>query len=238
MTLGVEIEGMSFGYPGQSLLFSGLDLRLPTGIALAVLGPNGRGKSSLLRLLSGLERPLRGRIRIAGLDLSQAPAREVARLVGMVAQSSDRHFLRARVIEEVALGARTLGLADPETLAQGALDRLGIADLAGCHPLDLDAGQRRLVALAAAITHGPRLLLLDEAQRGLDRLNRACLERLIGAEAARGTTVLAVTHDTDFARQIAENFLVVSQAGVEQKAGRTALPPHGDPLNGEPPPIA
>lgn len=204
MTGGVEIEGLDFGYPGQPLLFSGLDLRLPAGAALAVLGPNGRGKSSLLRLLAGLEQPLRGRISIAGLDLSQqAPARDAARLVGMVAQSSDRHFLRARVIEEVALCARTLGLAGPEALAQDALDRLGIADLAGNHPLDLDAGQRRLVALAAAVAHGPRLLLLDEAQRGLDRLNRACLERLIAAEAARGTAVLAVTHDTDFARQIA-----------------------------------
>ena len=214
MTPGVEIEGVSFGYPGQSLLFSDLSLSLPASTTLAVLGANGQGKSSLLRLLSGLERPLSGRISLSGLDLSQASARQIARFVGMVAQSSDRHFLRARVIEEVALGARTLGLADPEALAQAALDRLGIADLAGYHPLDLDAGQRRLVALAAAIAHGPRLLLLDEAQRGLDRLNRACLKRLIKAEAARGATVLAVTHDTDFARTIADGLLLVSQAGA------------------------
>lgn len=219
MTPGVQIEGLSFGYPGQPLLFSGLDLGLPAGRAFAVLGPNGRGKSSLLRLLSGLERPLRGRIRIFGLDLSQAPAQQVARLVGMVAQSSDRHFLRARVIDEVALGARTLGLAASDTLAQGALDRLGIADLAGRHPLDLDAGQRRLVALAAAIAHRPRLLLLDEAQRGLDRLNRACLEGLIASETTRGTTVLAVTHDTDFARRIAGSLLLVSRDGVEIRHG-------------------
>ena len=218
MTAGVEIEGLSFGYPGQPLLFSGLDLSLRAGTGLAVLGPNGRGKSSLLRLLSGLERPLRGRIRVAGLDLSRALARDVARLVGMVAQSSDRQFLRARVIDEVALGARTLGLADPGMLAQGALERLGIADLAPCHPLDLDAGQRRLVALAAAVAHRPRLLLLDEAQRGLDRLTRGFLERLIQSETVLGTTVLAVTHDTDFARRIASHLLLVSQTGVEVRA--------------------
>ena len=182
MTAGVEIEGLSFGYPGQPLLFSGLDLSLRAGTGLAVLGPNGRGKSSLLRLLSGLERPLRGRIRVAGLDLSRALARDVARLVGMVAQSSDRQFLRARVIDEVALGARTLGLADPGMLAQGALERLGIADLASCHPLDLDAGQ------------------------------------LIQSETVLGTTVLAVTHDTDFARRIASHLLLVSQTGVEVRA--------------------
>lgn len=235
MTPAVEIEGVDFGYPGQPLLFSGLSLSLPAGSALAVLGPNGRGKSSLLRLLSGLERPLRGRIRVAGLDLCGAGPPEVARLVGMVAQSSDRHFLRARVSEEVALGARTLGLRHPEALARDALDRLGIADLAGSHPLDLDAGQRRLVALAAAVAHDPRLLLLDEAQRGLDRLNRARLEALIGAEVARGATVLAVTHDMDFARRIPGRPLLVSDAGValgEDRAAAHALAPGPPPRTG------
>lgn len=125
------------------------------------------------------------------------------------------------MIEEVALGPRTLGLADPEALARDALARLGLAGLAGCHPLDLDAGLRRLVALAAAIAHRPRLLLLDEARRGLDRLDRRLLERLVAVEVAAGTTVLAVTHDTDFARQIASGFLLVSDRGVELRADRT-----------------
>ncbi|MFT3688500.1 energy-coupling factor ABC transporter ATP-binding protein [Paenirhodobacter sp.] len=219
----IEIEGLGFAYPGQPPLFQGLSLRLSGG-ALPVLGPNGQGKSTLLRLLAGLERPAAGQIRICG----QGPC---ARLIGMVAQSSDRHFLRTRVIDEVALCARTLGLGDAGWLARAALERLGIGGLAGLHPLDLDTGQRRLTALAAAIAHRPRVLLLDEAQRGLDRLNRARLQALIAEEVSRGTAVLAVTHDTAFARSIAAEGLHVLNGTV----ARAAVAGSGDERPDAPP---
>lgn len=210
---GAELRAVSFAYPGQPPLFSRVDLRLPASSAIAVLGPNGRGKSTLLRLLAGLERPVAGRVIVAGTDTAVAGPRDLARLVGMVAQSSDRHFLRTSVAEEVALGPRLLGLPDSGGLARRALERLAIADLSAQHPLDLDAGQRRLVALAVAIVHRPRLLLLDEAQRGLDRIHRTRLEEVIAAEAAAGTTVVAVTHDTDFARRIATMALILPGEG-------------------------
>lgn len=219
----VEIKGLHFGHPGQAPLFSGLDLRFPAGTAIAVMGPNGRGKTTLLRLLAGLEPPAAGRIRIAGVDPARAGPQEMARLVGMVAQSSDRHFLCARVIDEVAFGPRTLGLADPVALARAALERLGIAELSAAHPLDLNAGQRRLAALAVAVAHRPRLLLLDEAQRGLDRINRDRLEQLIATEVAGGTTVLAVTHDTDFAHRIASEMLILPGSGRPFVSGRVGI---------------
>lgn len=210
----VITDDLSFGYPGQVRLFERLSLRFAPGTVVAVLGPNGRGKSSLLRLFAGLEQPLAGRISVAGVDPAGPEARDLARVAGMVAQSSDRHFLRTKVQDEVALTARNLDLPDPAALAAQALERLGIAGLAAQHPLDLDAGEKRLVALASAIAHGPRLLLLDEIQRGLDRINRQKVIRLIRAEAAQGTTILAVTHDRDFAEAIAGAELVFCDDGI------------------------
>ncbi len=121
----------------------------------------------------------------------------------MVAQSSDRHLLSVKVLDEVALAARNPGLAGPPALALAVLQQLAIADPADQHPLDLDAGQKRLVALAAGIAYGPRVLLLDEIQR-----------RLIGVEALTSTTILAVTHDPDFSAAIANAWLVYGEDGI------------------------
>lgn len=199
----IRVTNLGFGWPGRRPLFSGLDLTLPAGGVVALGGANGSGKSSFLRLLAGLERPQSGRIEIGGIHTASAAPADLARRVGAVLQSPDRHFLRPTVIEEVALGPALLGLPDPESLAHAALRRLGLDPFAGAHPLDLDAGKRRLASLATAIVHAPQLLLLDEVQRGLDRVNRAVLERVIAAEAGRGAAVLLVSHDAEFRRRTA-----------------------------------
>ncbi|WP_112313285.1 P-loop NTPase family protein [Pseudogemmobacter bohemicus] len=138
-----------------------------------------------------------------GSTLPARGATDPARVAGMVAQSSDRHLLSVKVLDEVALAARNPGLAGPPALALAVLQQLAIADPADQHPLDLDAGQKRLVALAAGIAYGPRVLLLDEIQR-----------RLIGVEALTSTTILAVTHDPDFSAAIANAWLVYGEDGI------------------------
>lgn len=208
----IHIRDLHFSWPGGAPLFAGLDLTLPDATVIAVVGPNGTGKSTLLRLIAGLEQPERGMVEVAGVDTRDT--RDLARRVGAVMQSSDRHFLRSTVLDEVAVGPRTLGLADPNGLARQALQHLQLEALAGQHPLDLDTGARRLVSLASAIAHGPQVLLLDEIQRGLDRLNRARLETAIAAEAARGATVLLVSHDPAFVRRTATMVLRFSRDGI------------------------
>ncbi|RCW81743.1 ATP-binding cassette domain-containing protein [Paracoccus lutimaris] len=223
----IRLNGLSFGYKDAPPLFRDVTLDIPKGSVTAVLGPNGAGKSSLLRLLSGLERPTAGRIDIAGYDPVRANPKALAAHIGVTFQASDRHFVQARVVDEVALALRYQGIAAAKARfrAGQVLAWMGMADLAKAHPLDLHAGARRMVALAGAVAHGPDVLMLDESQRGLDAAHLARLEALIGFLAARGAAVLIVTHDQDFATRVASHRLMLGDGGMQLAPATGVLPP-------------
>lgn len=226
----ISLDRLSFGWPNAPLLYREISLTLPKAQVIAVLGPNGAGKSTLLRLVAGLEAPRAGHLRLAnGMEPALTPPATLARLIGAVFQASDRHFLRSRVLDEIALGPRKLGLSDPDGLARRALARLELSEIAEAHPLDLDAGARRLVSLATAIVHGPQILLLDEGQRGLDQLNRDRLIAVMAEERARGTTILSVSHDRDFTRQTASLALDLREGGMTLGPVDAALVPRDGP---------
>lgn len=210
----LQASGLGFGHPSAPMLFHDVEFALPQGALAAVVGPNGAGKSSLMRLVSGLARPQRGQLRLLGRDPARVPAADLARMLGMVFQNADRQFLTARVLDEVALARRRLRLPAPEDTARALLQDLELGHLAEAHPFDLDNGARRLVAVAAALAHGPALLILDETQRGLDARNTARLEALLRRERARGCAVLAVCHDPEFARRNATHELRLDGGSV------------------------
>ena len=219
------LEGVRFGHDPKRPLFTGASLSLPAGALVAVTGPNGAGKSSLMRLIAGLSAPQAGRIRVDGHDPAEAGPEAVGRILGMVPQQADRQFLATRVRDEAAFASRQLRLPDPAGNARQALAALGIEELAEDHPFDLDSGARRLVAVAAAAAHRPKLLILDEAQRGLDGGNTARLERFLEAERARGTLILAVCHDMDFAARNATHVLRVAEGKVSAHEAPSSSPP-------------
>lgn len=146
----------------------------------------------------------------------RANPRALAAHIGVTFQASDRHVVQARVVDEVALALRYQGMAAAKARfrAGQVLAWMGMADLARAHPMDLHAGARRMVALAAAVAHGPDVLMLDESQRGLDAAHLARLESLIGFLAARGAAVLIVTHDQDFAARVASHALTLQGGGI------------------------
>lgn len=222
----IRLSGVSFGYPDAPPLFRDVSLEVPRGSVTAVLGPNGAGKSSLLRLLSGLERPTFGRIDIAGHDPARANPRTLAAHIGVTFQASDRHVVQARVVDEVALALRYQGMvaAKARLRAGQVLAWMGMADLAQAHPMDLHAGARRMLALAAAVAHGPDVLMLDESQRGLDAAHLARLEALIGHLASRGAAVLIVTHDREFAARVASHALLLRDGGIALAPAAAILP--------------
>lgn len=169
-----------------------LDLSLDVR-RVGVIGRNGSGKSSLVRLIAGLVAPSEGEVRIDGIDMSRD--RDAAiRSVGVMFQNPDHQIIFPTVIEEVSFGLRQIGHTKTAAhdAAMAALDRFGKADWADRSTQALSQGQKHLLCLISVVAMGPRLLLLDEPFAGLDIPTRLQLRRYLDRA---GLAVLHVTHD-------------------------------------------
>nr|WP_275887997.1 ATP-binding cassette domain-containing protein [Janibacter anophelis] len=179
-----------------------LDVR--GGRATALVGPSGGGKSTWLATMAGLVPPSSGRVVAAdGRDVADLPATEVAPLLGWVPQWSSSALLSRTVLDEVLLTGRTLGTAD-EAAAHHLLEVLGLAHLAQVDPQTLSGGEQRRLAVAAALAHGPGVVLADEPTVGQDRGTWAAVTGLLLSHRARGGAVVTATHDPDLVARVDE----------------------------------
>ena len=197
----VDARHLSKAYGARQVLVD-VDLKIAPGEFVAIVGRSGYGKSTLLRLLAGLEAADDGTIRLDGA--SRAPDEVGFRSTTRVMFQDARVLPWKRVLDNVALG---LTATNAEELAREALARVGLADRADDWPAVLSGGQRQRVALARALVHAPRLLLLDEP---LDALTRIEMQRLIESLWQRhGFTALLVTHDVSEAVGLADRVLLI-----------------------------
>jgi len=208
-----------------------VDLRVPEGEYLRVVGASGSGKSTLLNLLAGLDRPTQGAIVTPVGSLASMSSRDLAAYragwVGMVFQSFNLIAHRT-ALQNVELGMLFLGLPKPERLrrAEAMLVDLGLAGRLHHRPGDLSGGEQQRVALARALAKGPRLLLADEPTGNLDRATAAALGRILGDLNRKGLTIVLVTHDAQLAASDVHRTLEMSYGRiiatrVEREGGPT-----------------
>jgi len=206
----VKIEGrnLTIGYPDR-IVGRGLDVDLSTGEVLALLGPNGGGKTTLLKTLLGLIKPRDGEIRLADRPLADYSIQERARVVAYVPQVHIGTF--AFSVETVVLMGRTAhgGLFSRPSVrdrdvARDALQRFGIAGLADRAYTMISGGERQLVLLARALAQEPQFIVLDEPTASLDFGNQGKVMGEIRSLAKSGHGVLFTTHDPNHALRIAD----------------------------------
>jgi energy-coupling factor transport system ATP-binding protein len=194
---------------GQRQLLDSIDLQVHAGESVAIVGANGAGKTTLIKHFNGLYRPQHGRVNVLGRDTRTTPVSELARSVGMVFQHPDDQLFCASVRDEVAIGARVMGVFDPARL-RDVLQALQLEPLADRSPFALSAGEKRRLTLAAAMLIDPPILVLDEPTTGLDWPARQTLATYIREQTAAGRTIVMVTHDLDFAGMVSSRWLVMA----------------------------
>jgi NitT/TauT family transport system ATP-binding protein len=216
----IEVDSLTFAYPGGGPVFDDFHWRAGTGEAWAVLGPSGCGKTTLLYLLAGLRHPTGGSIRIAG-ELLQRPRPRT----GLILQ--DYGLLPwATVRENIALGLRVRGFYGPdgrhapmdeaigplEDRLEPWIDRMGLRQVADQYPGRVSGGQRQRAAIARTLALDPDLLLMDEPFASLDAPTRESLQNLtLQLRAERPLTTVLVTHAIEEAAILGQRILVLGR---------------------------
>ncbi len=207
----VDIQELDFAYPGSGgLVLKQIGLRVEAGTTLGLIGPNGGGKTTLIRLLLGLEKPTRGSIDIAGLD----PLRAIRRgdLLGYLPQNpqlSANFPLSVRQLVRLGLAGKTGMLrsyaSEDLDFIDGLIDRIGLTEIAGEPVGQLSGGQLQRVLIARALAPRPRILLLDEPTTGIDRAGQQhFIEFLQTLKRDLNLTVVFVSHDLRAVTSIAD----------------------------------
>ena len=195
---------------GNKQIFSNYDLVIPEGKIVAVVGQSGGGKTTLLRMLAGLETIDSGTLIYNGQTL---PLEELEKrhLLGFVFQAFQL-FLHLSVLENLILSpikTQNMSRSDAEDKARKLLDTLGLANHATAYPFSLSGGQKQRVALARAMMIDPEIIGYDEPTSALDPELRKEVERLILENRATGITQIVVTHDMQFAENIADEIIKI-----------------------------
>lgn len=206
----LEVKGLVSGY-GEARVLNGVDLTVREGEMVGLVGPNGGGKTTLLRCILGLAEAWEGRVTLAGREVTGKATSELARDIGLVFQSPDHQLFERNVRAEMEFGPRNMGLMSEEVTGRiGAIaNEYGLADLMDVHPFRLSLGQKRRLNVASVQSSSPRLLMLDEPFIGQDLGSIRALNERLQAARAEGTAVLVVSHDLEALSRICDRAAVL-----------------------------
>ena len=211
----ISIKGLYKAF-GDNLVLKGIDLEVADKEVVVIIGPSGSGKSTLLRSINYLDVPSKGKISIDGKELSAADINRVRAEVGMVFQRFNL-FPHMTVLDNITLAPRKVrktAREEAEKDARMLLEKVGLADKAETYPEQLSGGQQQRVAIARALAMKPRLMLFDEPTSALDpEMVKEVLD-VMRSLANEGMTMVIVTHEMGFAREVGDRLLFVDDGRI------------------------
>ena len=212
---GVKKRGAKKADPTLDVL-KGIDLDIYRGDVVCLIGPSGCGKSTFLRCLNRLETPTSGSIKFEGVEVNETHIDAVRQKMGMVFQHFNL-FPHLTVKKNLELAPSLLKLKDKEAISARAdelLARVGLADKANAYPKSLSGGQQQRIAIARALAMDPDVILFDEPTSALDPEMVGEVLELMKELAHTGITMLVVTHEMGFAREVATRVLFMDGGGI------------------------
>jgi polar amino acid transport system ATP-binding protein len=222
----VVVEGLHKSF-GANEVLRGIDLTVAAGEVVCVIGPSGSGKSTLLRCVNLLEVPQRGRIEVLGTEVTDPDCEidALRRRIGMVFQQFNL-FGHLTVLDNLTLAQRRVlrrGRSEAVGVARENLARVGLADREATYPAHLSGGQQQRVAIARSLSMGPELMLFDEPTSALDPELVGEVLAVMRSLASSGMTMLVVTHEMGFAREVADRVVFMDDGVIVEQGPPAAV---------------
>lgn len=216
MTSAVSVEGIWFRYPGRPYALSGIDLEIPAGQFVALVGQNGSGKTTLAKQFNGLLRPERGRVLMNGVDVGKRATSDLASTIGYCYQNPDHQIFAATVFEEIEFGPRNLGVPQDEIVRRtGALlDLVRLRSEADRYPFSLGRGERQKLAVASVLAMEPSIVIVDEPTTGLDWQGGEAMMAVMAQLHRDGRTIVIITHDMNIVAEYAQRVVVMANGRI------------------------
>lgn len=208
----IKIENLHFSYRPQEEILKGLDLTIDER-STAVIGQNGAGKTTFVKLLKGLLRPTEGRILLGDTDIASLTAAKLASRVGMVFQNPNDQIFKNTVLDEVMFGPLQIGMSpqEAEESAKRAMRAAGLDGMERKNPYDLGLSVRKLIAIASILAMNTETVIFDEPTIAQDYAGRERIKEIIRALRREGRTVVTIIHDMDFVAEVFERVIVFAE---------------------------
>ena len=228
----IEVKGLEKHFKHVEVL-RGINIDICKGDVVAVIGPSGSGKSTFLRCLNLLEEPTGGQIVFEGVDITSKETKidQMRQKIGMVLQQFNL-FTNMTVLDNVSAGpvlVKGMKRDEAHKLAQSLLERVGLGDRGGAYPIQLSGGQQQRVAIARALAMQPDVMLFDEPTSALDPEMVHEVLDVIQQLAREGMTMVVVTHEMGFAREVANRVVFIDEGVIMEEAAPAEF--FGSPKN-------
>ena len=209
----LNINGLCFSYEKGKEVLKDINLKALDGESIALVGANGIGKSTLMKLMVGLYLDFDGKITVAGHDMCKANLNHIREHIGYVFQDSDSQLFLSTVEDDVAFGPRNYGLLEEEVeeRVKKALMQVGIENLRKSKTYKLSGGEKKLASIATILSMEPDIVIMDEPSVALDPRNRRNLIKVL--KDIRGLKIIA-SHDLDFVMNTCERTILLDEATI------------------------
>lgn len=211
----LEIQNLHFSYTEKEEILKGINLVLE-GESTAIIGQNGAGKTTFVKLLKGLLRPTSGKILYNGTDLSTLTVAQIAKNIGMVFQNPNDQIFKNTVIDEVMFGPMQIGMSREQAKqhAEEMLELVGLLKLRKVNPYDLGLSERKLASIAAILAMNPDVIIFDEPTIAQDHAGKTCIGNIVRKLTSEGKLVLTIIHDMDFVAEYFDRAVVFAKGNV------------------------